>query len=306
VPTGPESLALLPDGRLLVCCYLSQVAAVLDPTNGKIAAQIPLGGSPSGCALTRDGTRAWMTLPEEDKVVIVDLEGERLVAEAACGGSPEAIAVSPDGSVVLIANWETGDITALDGRLAEPVATIPVGTNPRGIVFHPTKPFAYVSLTGDAGLAKLNWRELRVEDTLPVPGGPRHLVASPDGETLYVARNYPAEVAKVDRDDGVLRSTCFLSKGRARTILPAHGGADLFAANSDQGYVTLVNAESMSETAVVEADVTPDGMALSADGRRLYVANRGTGVVIVYAVRYGGPAPKVEADAESAESASAE
>jgi YVTN family beta-propeller protein len=286
VPTGPESLAMLPDGRLLVCCSRAQVAALVDTAKLKVVAQVPTGAGAVACCTTGNGQIAWLAAAGANKVVAVDLGAGKAVAEAACGKSPEAVAASPDGGRVLVANWGSGDVTVIDAARAEPLGSVAVGPHPRGIVCHPSKPYAYVSLNGSDKLVKLNWRDMRAEGSITCGRAPRHLVASPDGDTLYVAQNTPPQVAKVDRDDALVRATCFLSKGQPRTILLGPNGTDLFIANSGAGQVTIVDTNRMSESATAQTDVMPDGLALSEDGRRLYVAHSAVSSIWVFEVGY--------------------
>lgn len=112
------------------------------------------------------------------------------------------------------------------------------------------------------------------------------MVQAANGDTLYVALNSPPTIAKVDRPGGRVRATCYLSKGRAGTILLGPNERDLFVANARASAVTVIDTASMSESVTAEADLSPDGLALSADGRRLYVAHRNTAVVHEYAVTY--------------------
>jgi len=286
VPTGPEALAMLPGGRLLVCCSRAQVAALVDTAKLKVVGQIPTGGGPVACCTTKDGQMAWLAAAGANQVVAVDLGAGKAVAVAACGKSPEAIAATLDGRRVLAANWGSGDVTVIDAGRAEPIGTVAVGPHPRGIVCTPAGPYAYVSLSGSDKLVKLNWREMRVEGSITCGRAPRHLVQSADGDTLFVAQNTPSQIAKVDRDGALVRSTCFLSKGQPRTILIGPNGTDLFVSNSSAGQVTIVDTDRMSESATAQTDVMPDGLALSEDGRRLYVSHSAVSSLWVFEVKY--------------------
>ncbi len=288
-PTGPQSLALLEDGRLLIACSVAGVASIVDPSGRRPPEQIALGGNASACRVAPDGRTAWFLLPEKRKAVVADLATRRVTAEAACGKSPDSLALSPDGTLVLVTNQGSDDLTAIDAGSGKVLATVAVGPKPRGVVFLPAKPFAYVALSGSDQLAKLQWRELRVVQTLPVGQGPRQIASTADGETFYIGLTRPTEVVKFDRDDGVVRGSCYLSKGPARNLLLAPNGHDLIVSQSERGCLTLVDTRSMSERATVKADLLPDGLALSPDARRLYVANRGTSTIHTYRVRYPEP-----------------
>lgn len=285
VPTRPEALALLPDGLLLVCSASARVVAIVDVRGLRVVSEIPVGGAPVACALTRDGASAWVALEDAAKVVVLDTGARKLVAEVPCGRRPVSVAAASDGSIVLVANRASKDVTAIRAWDASASGTVTVGAEPRGIAVAPLTPSVYLALAGRE-LARLDWNALRVRDRAVVGSLGGALVASPDGERLYAALAYPRGVAKIGAGDMDVHGTCELKGGVPRALLVGPNGRDLFAAGGGRGYVTVVDTWTMSPGVTVEADAEPSALALSPDARRLYVAHRATSVVYIYEIGY--------------------
>lgn len=284
VPTGPEALVTLPDGRLAMLCRGAGVLAVVDPRGKDPVRQIPLAGKPSALCLAGDGKVVWVALGDKSQVARVDLVTGKATATATCGKAPEAMALSPDGSRLLVTNTASDDLTIIDTGNAQAVATVPVGRGPRGVVIHPTKPFATVALGGGEELAKVEWRKGKLEGLLPIGRGPSHIVQSADGDILYVSLSGSADIVKYDRDDALKLGSCWLEKGSARSLVLGPGGRALFASAGDAGWAFVIDTSEMKVTAATKTEVLPEGVALSEDGRTLWLANRGTSTLWSYAV----------------------
>jgi YVTN family beta-propeller protein len=136
------------------------------------------------------------------------------------------------------------------------------------------------------------------------PKGPRHLVVSPSGRWLYVSANGDGAVARISLATVVaaLRGAAGASVALdawkvvdvgdgARTVDLSPDGKYLFVAANESSEIVVVAADTMTVVARVLADGYPVGLALSPDGRRLWVTaqgrkGRGGNAVDVYAVSY--------------------
>ncbi|MDR1380523.1 MAG: c-type cytochrome [Tannerella sp.] len=102
-----------------------------------------------------------------------------------------------------------------------------------------------------------------------------------DGKTLYTALTTDRAIAVTDLKSGVTTRKIVL-KQNPNHLLLAPGGATLFAACGEaRGRVDVIALPEGKVKASVPVGHTPSGMAMSADGKRLYVANRFSGTVSV-------------------------
>jgi 6-phosphogluconolactonase (cycloisomerase 2 family) len=200
------------------------------------------------------------------------------------GAVPIHLAVSADGRYLLCANWGDGSVAVLpldpDGGLGAPVDVVRYG-----------KPHAHhVSLDRDLGgdldrdlggdlagdrVTVVHYADCRLYGyRLEPPGrlvadwsadagrtGPRHLVAHPSGRR-YVADEHSSTLSTYEPD-------------------PATGG--------------LKRIDSRPATLEPPAGPNhPSELAVSADGRWLYLANRGNDTIATFAVDTGLPVPVSE------------
>jgi 6-phosphogluconolactonase len=203
------------------------------------------------------------------RVLEIDpLEGTlTLVNEVDSGGeNPVHLAVSPDERFLLIANHNSGTVASLpilaDEDLGAPISVLELfgelgphrrdqnGPKPHQIVFDPTGNFLLVP---DKGMDSIFVLELDADGTLTMdPGrttrlremsGPRHLVLHPSGTRAYSLEEFRSTVTRYDWD---------ATRGRLslRQVVPS-------------------TPEEMT------ADSRAGEIAIDAQGRHVYVSNRG-------------------------------
>src|SRR5262249_28432483 len=102
-------------------------------TNGRIAAAIPLAGSPNAVA---SGARSvWVALPNRGVVERIDTATNTLQQTIVTPGEPSAVAVG--GGFVWVAESLAGTVVQIDPRAngGQTVGKISVGNGPSGIAF---------------------------------------------------------------------------------------------------------------------------------------------------------------------------
>jgi DNA-binding beta-propeller fold protein YncE len=149
MPTGgqqPTGLAVTRDGFVLVCNRFSGGVALIDPIVGRSIRQRELLGEPTEAVVSRDGTRAFVTVAQRDELAVLSLPDLKLVKRIVVGRRPRALALSPNGETLLVASHQGGDVWHLDAASLEVLRRIPTtGVNLRAVAFAPTGSRAYVS-----------------------------------------------------------------------------------------------------------------------------------------------------------------
>lgn len=125
-----------------------------DPESGELP--LPRADPKLGqrCALSPDGTTAYISQPVPGRVAVVDLSTGATVAEIAVPMGAEGLAVSPDGARVWVASGRSGSFSIINTRTRTLERTVPCRGFPFRVRFSPDGTLVAVScpLAGDVVL----------------------------------------------------------------------------------------------------------------------------------------------------------
>jgi len=252
VGSGPLALTLTPDGSQLLVAnggYDHHSLMLIDPRSRQVLQTVPgipddQGSHYLGLVVSRDGKQVYASDGTNDAIRVFALGGGKLVEgdpiNLPAGTWPAGLALSADDKRLLVAGNLADQLLVVDLGARKVVGAGPVGHLPYGIALSRDGKRAFVS----------NWGGNTVTVSDPVTGGPLKtltvglhpsaLLQHPSRDELYVADTDSDEISVVDsRSNRVLRSIS----------LRPWPGAPMGA--------------------------SPNGLALSRDGRTLYVANAG-------------------------------
>ncbi|MGE0443337.1 MAG: YncE family protein [Gemmatimonadales bacterium] len=291
---GAAQPAAGPTGTLVVTNMRDHTATILDLASGRTLATLATGEAPHEAAVSHDGRWAVVTnygvrerpghtlsvvdlrqpavvrtidvapyqrphgvafLPG-DRTLLVTSEGAQQVLEVdfasgrivdslgTRGRATHMLAVSADGHRIVTANIVDGTITSFR-RPGGPAAVIPVARFVEGITVSPDGRTAWVGSNGDSVVVAVDLERGTPIDTLRGFGMPYRLGWTRDGRTVVIADPVRGEIRIVD------------------------------AATRKNRSVIVVPREGVVETAEVPGSPSPEGVALSADGRFAFVTLQG-------------------------------
>ncbi len=268
VASYPFALAVVPGGSRLVVASTGaadQALQLLDAKTGKLLHSVAVRRSWLGLALSADGTRAYLAGAKEKKVHVFRIENDRFVAEPAIlvttpedgkkDALPSGLAVSPDGKTLFAARVLSDDVAKIDLAAGKVVATFTVGKHPYRPVFSPDGKTLAVTNWGGASVSILDPATGAILMTIQTEDHPTDAVFSRDGRSLFVAEANRNRVAAIDVAAGKVVRQIAVALGPDG---PGSPSADLLPDGS-----------------------TPNALALSPDGRTLFVANADDDAVAV-------------------------
>jgi YVTN family beta-propeller protein len=199
------------------------------------------------------------------------------------GKSLHGIAFSPDGKRVYVGDIAASRVVAFDVTGAKPrqVQSITVGLSPVHFAFTQGGRYVYVTNFGGASLSIVDTTSGKVIATIQTPAGPHGLVASPDGKRIYVACLNGQALAVIDTTTNTLTQTLPLpDNAHPYSVVSDKTGRYLYVTDNFIGRVLVVDTTKLQHPAQAvvgggKAGQQPVLLAISPDGKRLYVTNSG-------------------------------
>jgi DNA-binding beta-propeller fold protein YncE len=271
--------------------------SVVDPSfgsgNTKPVARVSLQSPGEDWALTADQSRLFVTLPDSDRLAVVDTSSWRIVANVAMGPRPTRAQLQPDGHYVWVSVDQAGEsagLAALSTTTLQVAATVHTGRGPHDVAFTPDSGFAFVSNTDQGTVSVIDVRALKKVADIQA-GRPVSVAASPLGRVAYV----------VDQEGAIL----VLEPGRSEPIarIPAEAGVErvqfapggrvAFVTNPARDVVHIIDAASSRIVQTASVDRQPDRITFT--NKVAHVGHRGSELVLMIPLdRTGGPANTVQ------------
>jgi len=289
VGSAPRSVAIAPNGEIWVTNKLGASISVISPSSLTVTRTValPFASQPYGVVAAPTGGFMFVALEGSGRLLKLDASGGAILGSVGVGANPRHVSVTGDGSKVYVSRFIT---PPLPGESTGNVQT-PAGVGAEVVVVNA----ASMTLQDLVVLRHSDKTDLAVQGR----GIPNYLGAmaiSPDGQSAWV----PSKQDNVKR--GTLRDgnglnfentvraigsrvdlgtntesydarMDFDDSGVASAILHDRLGVYMFVALETSREVAVVDAHGGWEMARINVGRAPQGLALSEDGRTLYVSN---------------------------------
>jgi YVTN family beta-propeller protein len=255
-------------------------------------------------AVAADLRRVYVPHLQSNDVWVIDPETLGVVGKFKVGLNPQHVVPSWDMRTLWVANnaenTKVGSVTPVDPRTGKPGKAIPV-EDPYNMYFTPDGRSAIVVAEA---FKRLDFRDpatMAMQYSLAVPrcGGINHADFSIDGRYAIFTCEFTGTVAKIDLVDrkvlgyiqlikpgvptqvvkgidGRDEVICTTWKGMPQDVRVSPDGRTFYVADMMSDGVHVVDAESFRQTGFIPTGVGAHGLYPSRDGKKLYVANRGS------------------------------
>jgi YVTN family beta-propeller protein len=266
--------------------------------------------SPYAAIVSSDNKTAYVSDRTADCVVVLDIAEGAKKAEWRVAGGPAGLALSPDGKTLFVALQGSNELAALATDGGKETKRIRVGYRPTGLALAPKSNRLFVCNMGDSTVSVVDLPDLAEKFRVKTVREPMFAAVTPDEARVVVANSLAlgpatesttsASVSIFDAKEGKTGSTVKLpggsTNGRMVAVSPDGKWAYLVHGVSRfQVPTTQLERGWMNTSALSVIDLTanelyatvlldsidfgapdPYGLALSADGKQLWVSLSGS------------------------------
>lgn len=270
---------------------------VIDTDKNEVVTTIQVGKRPRGVQVSHDGSQLFVALsglpkcppsvPDEeceklerdlkaDGVAAVDTKTLKVTKVYQAGSDPEQFDITPDGRLI-VANEDSATATVIELKSGKIVARVPVGKEPEGVRVAPDGKHVLVTNESDNSISILDAQTLKVVKSVVVGKRPRDIAFMPDSKTAYVSGEFDSSLYRIHVPEGepVEKVIQLDKESRPMSVRLDAKRKRLYASTGRGGKVAVLDISAATPKLIQEVAVgtRPWGIALSADGTRLYTAN---------------------------------
>jgi DNA-binding beta-propeller fold protein YncE len=259
---------------------------VVDPRFGtgttELIALVPLRSPGEDWVLTPDHTRLFVSMPEAQRLAMIDTASWEVVTNLEVGPRPSRLAMQPDGAYLWV-SYDAGSAEAtasgmvvVSTRDLATLARIPTGRGPHDITFSPDSRFAFVTNREAGTVSVIDVRRLAKMVDLNTGLTPTSVAFSLLAQAAYVAHEGDGMIVVIagQQPEIVARIPAAPGLGQIRF---APGGRLGFVVHPSQDVVYILDAATNRIVQWGKLDQGPDQIAFS--NKLAYVRHRDSEIV---------------------------
>lgn len=197
----------------------------------------------------------------DSQAVLVDPVTQQILARLPTGPDPREVAVSPDGRYAYVTSY---------GRSGTDSNGTPLGDNPETV--DATIP---LDSTDVAGVTVLDVASRRVAYAFyPGPYGRLHGIwVGRSGERLWMTAEADSGIVELDARTGQVLMLWKTGSATSQNVVIGPQNRRIYVANGSSGFVTMIDRVTVVPQRVTTGPA-PEGLALSPNGKELWVSDR--------------------------------
>ncbi|MGE5616325.1 MAG: YncE family protein, partial [Bacillota bacterium] len=219
---------------------------------------------------------------QSDDVYVIDPKTYTVVDKYKVGLNPQHVVPSWDLQTLWVTNnaenTDKGSLTPIDPRTGKPGKAIPV-EDPYNMYFSPDGKSAIVVAEAKKRLDFRDPHTMQLQYSIAAPNcaGINHADFAIDGSFAIFTCEFSGGLAKIDLVNRKVLGYLKLSKGgMPQDVRSSPDGKHFYVADMHADGVFVIDSAAFKEIGFIETGKGTHGLYPSRDGKKLYVANRGS------------------------------
>ena len=246
-------------------------------TGGYNYSTISLGGTPTNATLSANGSRGFVVVGSQVKIIDVGASTPMITNSVTVGSNPYMVAVNSFGTRAYVTNSGNGTVSIIEkgasAGSATTVTTVAVGSNPTGIALNSNGTRAYVANSGSGTVSIISYGS-STPITVAVGSNPTGVAVNSAGTIAYVTNTGGNTVSIITYDGtGTPTVTTVTVGARPQSVKTSNNGKKAIVYSSG-GYVAIIDASgSATQVPGVHPSYAdyPGFTAMSGDGSTAFV-----------------------------------
>ncbi len=278
------------NGKVYVSDRTAKCVVVLDAAQNREVGEIPVRGEPTGLAISRDGRRLYVSEYGAGSVAVIALDklgnGPRItptavsnaapISRVSVGLRPMGLALAERANLLFVCNSDVHSLSVVDAKTLKEVKRVPMVREPQFAAVTPDE--SRVVVSNGLSLGRATDPDLAAD------------------VSIVDVKSLSARHIKLSSGSTNLRGVCVSPDGRWAYVVHCLGHFNVPPTQLERGWIntnalSLIDLNNCDEVRrpyatmlldnLSEGAADPCGIALSADGKQLWVALTGTHQVAV-------------------------
>jgi YVTN family beta-propeller protein len=216
------------------------------------------------------------TSPDWSTVAKVDGEDLSLIGTVMVGDNAHSIAMVQSPNRLWVTCPASDQIAVINPSTMELVDNIEIegaDTRPMGIAVSPYNGRVYVTFEGTGSVGIFDPGERELISTVYVGGAPNSITFTPSGDKAYVVDYQRPAIYVIDAVSDTLITTLSFTGSAIQDAVSSPDGSFIYLANMDQNKIEVIRIRDNTILAPMTTSLRPRGIAISRDGRHLFLGH---------------------------------
>jgi DNA-binding beta-propeller fold protein YncE len=234
-----------------------------------LQALIPFEGQPAQWALDRDNELIFLTLPQENKVVVIDLRLQKIKGYIEVGEHPRRLLFNGNSPYLWVGNDGSGTISVIERTKLKVIHTLAVGPGSVEIALAADGRFVFGGTSEEGRVSIFDTEQMKEMGRVTLGSGNLSMAYSSQRKALFVGHSKSGELTMIDPLEKSATGIDFEQGIHSLTATP--DGRYILALIPDKRKVNVIDVATSRVIGELPTEENPDHIEFSPD--YVYIRN---------------------------------